>query len=89
MKNSFLANFLEMMISFFKPNFDISKHPYIVIFFRGIFLVLIIFIFHTFFTIIFLEITVKVIIENLFFGVFIGSIVGLGFCILEFLFKDK
>ena len=33
MKNSFLANFLEMMISFFKPNFDISKHPYIVIFF--------------------------------------------------------
>ena len=37
MKNSFLANFLEMMISFFKPNFDISKHTYIVIFLEGYF----------------------------------------------------
>ena len=33
MKNSFLANFLDIIISFVRPGFDINKYPYIVIFF--------------------------------------------------------
>lgn len=89
MKNSFLADFLEMVISFVNPDFDINKHPYVVIFFRGIALGLIIFIFNTFFTLLFLKISFNQIIDLLFFSLFIGSIMGMIFCLLEFLFKNK
>ena len=89
MKNSFLADFLEMMISFFNPNFDIGKYPYIVIFFRGIAVLLFIFLFNIFFSLIFGDINLKKFFDILFFHIFMGIILGGWLCLMEFLFKEK